>query len=127
MPPRVVGCVMQMISLMLGQVIHILIYERDSIVDNQPPRDPEPCNNMFSNEVCHSYSSGLFQRDDLYPFCKALGDYQDPYMAIRGRIYWSYKIKPPSVERPWCGHILQHIWMSMNCISTYLACMTHFN
>ena len=59
MPPRVVRCVMQMISLMLGQVIHILIYERGSIVANQHPGDPEPCNNMFSNEVCHSCSSGL--------------------------------------------------------------------
>ena len=111
----------------LGHVLHILIYERGSIVADKSPGDLESCNDVFSNKVCHNCSSGLFQRDSLYPFCKILSGCQDPYIAIGRRVYGSYKIKPPSVERPWCGHILQHIWMSMDYISKYLACMTCFN
>ena len=78
-------------------------------------------------KFCYSCSSGFFQKDNLYPFCIILCGCQDPYMAIRKRVYGSYKIKPPSVERPWCCHVLQHIWVSMDCISKYLACMTYLN
>ena len=85
------------------------------------------CNDVFLNEVCNRCSSGLLQVNDFYPFCKILNGCQDPYVAIGGKVYGSYKIKPPSVKRPWCSHILQHIWMTMNCVSEYLACMTHFN
>ena len=82
----------------LGQVPHILIYECETIVTDQSPGDPKVCNDVFPNEVCHDCSSGLLQRDNLYPFCKILGGCQDPYMTIKRRIYRSYKIKLPSVE-----------------------------
>ena len=111
----------------LGQVPHILIYEWGTIVADQSLKDPKACNDVFSNEVCHGCSSGLFQRDSLYPFCKILDGCQGPYMAIRRRIYGSYKIEFLSMERSWCGHILQHIWMSMDCVSKYLACIARFN
>ena len=62
----------------LGQVPHILIYECGTIVTDQSPGDPKVCNDVFPNEVCHDCSSGLLQRDNLYPFCKILGGCQDP-------------------------------------------------
>ena len=107
--------------------LHVFVYERGSIVTDQFPRDLEPCDDVFLNEVCHSCFSGLFQRDNLYPFCKILDGCYDPYMAIGRRVHKSYKIKPLSVERSWSCYILQYIWMSMDCISKYLACVTHFN
>ena len=82
---------------------------------------------MLSNEVCNNYSNGLLQGDGFYPFSKILGGSEDPYVAIGGWVYGSYKIKPSNVKRPWCGHTSQHIWMSVNCISEYLACMTRFD
>ena len=110
----------------LNQVLHVFVYERGPIVTDQSPGNLEPCNDMFSNEVCHRCSSGFFQKDSFYLFCKVLGGYQDPYVAIGKRVYRPYKIKPPSVEKSWCCHILQHI-MSVDCISKYLACMKRFN
>ena len=82
---------------------------------------------MLLNEVYHNCSSGLFQRDSFYPFCKILDGCKDSDMAIGRRVYRSYKIKLSSVERPRCCHVLQHIWMSMDCIFKHLACKTHLN
>ena len=59
----------------LSQPLHVFVYERDPIVTNQSLGDPEPCNDMFSNEVCYGRSSGFFQKDGLYPFCKILCGY----------------------------------------------------
>jgi len=89
----------------LNQIPHDLVYESGPIVTNQTLGDLEPCNDVLSNEVCHDCPNGFFQRDDLYLFCK-LGGYHDPYMAIRGRVCRTYKIKSPSVERPRRCHIL---------------------
>ena len=44
----------------LSQVPHVLIYEWGSIVTNQYPMDPKPCNDVLSNEVYHGCPSGLF-------------------------------------------------------------------
>ena len=63
-----------------GQVLHVFVDERGPIVTDQPPGDLESCNDVLSNEVCHGYSSGPFQRDSFYPFCKVLSDCQDPYV-----------------------------------------------
>ena len=52
----------------LSQVFHILIYEQGSIIADQSLGDPKSCADVFPNEVCHSCSSGIFQRDSLYPF-----------------------------------------------------------
>ena len=90
----------------LSQVPHVLIYEWGPIVTNQYLVDPKPCNDVLSNEVYHGCPSGLFQRDGLYPFRKILGGYQDPYMAVRGKVFRPYKIKSPSLEKPQCCHIL---------------------
>ena len=114
-------------AICLRQVLHVSVYEWGSIVTNQSLGGPEPCDDVLPNEVCHNCSSGLFQRDNFYLFCKILGGCQDPYMAIGRRVYEPYKIKPQSVERPKCCHVLQHIWMSMDCISKYLACRTRLN
>ena len=59
-------------AIYLSQIFHILVYEWGLIVTNQFPGDPEPCNDVLPNEIRHSYSSGLFQRDSFYPFCKIL-------------------------------------------------------
>ena len=56
----------------LSQLLHVFVYEWGPVVTDQSPRDPEPCNDMFSNEVCYDCSSGFFQRDGLYPFYKVL-------------------------------------------------------
>ena len=56
----------------LSQPLHVFVYERGPVVIDQSLRDPKPCNDMFSNEVCYGCSSGFFQRDGLYPFCKVL-------------------------------------------------------
>ena len=56
----------------LSQSLHVFVYEKGSVVTDQPPGDPKPCNDMFSNKVCYSCSSGIFQRDSLYPFNKVL-------------------------------------------------------
>ena len=61
------------------------------------PGGPKPCNDVFLNEVCHGCSNGLFQKDDLYLFCKILSGYQDPYMAIGMGVYRPYKIKSLSI------------------------------
>ena len=66
----------------LGQVLHVPIYKQGSIVTDQSLGDPEPYDDVLPNEVFHSCSSGLFQRDSIYPFCKILGGCQDPDMAI---------------------------------------------
>ena len=124
----VVWCRPSMLDVIrLNQVLHVFVYERGPIVIDPSLRDPKLCNDVFSNEVCHDCSSGFFQRDSFYSFCKVLDGYQDPYVTIGRRVYRPYKIKPPSVERQRCCHILQHIWMSVDCISKYLACMTRFN
>ena len=125
---RIVWCRSSMLDeICFSQVLHVFVYERGPIVTDKSLGDPKPCNDVFSNEVYYSCSSGFFQRDSFYPFCKVLGGYQDPYITIGKRVYRPYKIKPASVERSRCCHILQHIWMSEDCISKYLACMTQFN
>ena len=52
-----------------SQVLHVFVYEWGPIVSDQSLGDPEPCNDVFLNEVCHGCSSGLFQRDSFYQFC----------------------------------------------------------
>ena len=59
-------------AICLGQIFHILVYEWGPIVTYQFPGDPEPCNDVLSNEIYHNCSSGLFQKDSFYPFCKIL-------------------------------------------------------
>ena len=66
----------------LNQVLYVFIYERGPIVTNQPPGDPEPYDDVLSNEVCHGCSSGLFQRDSFHPLCEVLSGFQDPYVTI---------------------------------------------
>ena len=88
----VVWCRSSMLDVIrLSQVLHVFVYERGPIVTNQSLRDPECCNDVFSNEVCHGCSSGFFQRDSFYSFCKVLGGCQDPYVTIGRRIYRLYK------------------------------------
>ena len=57
----------------LNQVLHVFIYEQGPIVTNQSLGDPEPRNDVHSNEVCHGCPNGPFQRASFYPFCKVLG------------------------------------------------------
>ena len=45
----------------LSQPLHVFVYEQGPIVTDQSPGDPEPCNDMFSNEVCYGRSSGFFK------------------------------------------------------------------
>ena len=53
-----------------SQILHVFIYERDPIVTDQPPGDPKPYNDRLSYEVCHDYSSGIFQMDTFTHFVK---------------------------------------------------------
>ena len=45
----------------LSQVLHVFVYEWGSIVTDQSPGDPEPCDDVFPNEVCHSCLVAFFK------------------------------------------------------------------
>ena len=48
-------------AICLSQSLHVFVYEWGPIVVDRSLEDPEPCNDMFSNEVCYGRSSGFFK------------------------------------------------------------------
>ena len=94
-------------AICLSQVLHVSVYEWGSIVTNQSLGGPEPCDDVLPNEVCHNCSSGLFQRDNFYPFCKILGGCQDPIWPLEGRFMGPIRLSP----QVWKGH---NVVMSCN-------------
>ena len=72
----VVWCRPSMLDVIrISQVLHVFVYEWGPIVIDQSLGDSESCNDVFSNEFCYGCSSGFFQRDSFYPFCKVLSGY----------------------------------------------------
>ena len=72
----VVWCKPSMLDVIcLSQALHVFVYKRGPIVTDQSFGDPEPYNDVLSNEVCHGYPNGPFQRASFYLFCKVLGGY----------------------------------------------------
>ena len=49
-------------AICLSQIFHILVYEWVPIVTYQFPGDPEPCNDVLSNEFTTTAPMAFFKR-----------------------------------------------------------------
>ena len=90
-------------------------------------RNAKPCDDMLSDEVGHDCSGGFTKWNGFNPFCEILRGRQYPNVSAGWQINGANEVEPPSVEGPWCGHILQIGGVCMDQIGLHLAGVTCFD
>ena len=92
---------------MLCHGLHIFIYERYPIIRDNLVGYAEATYDVLLYEIGYYGTCCLLERDGLYPLGKIFCCHQNPNIS---RICWvngANEVKPPSMEWPWGGHVLQ--------------------
>ena len=85
---------------------NIFVDKRCAVVTYDPMGNLKATHNVLPYEVSYGCPGRLLEWDGFYPLREILCGDQDPYLSIGGWIYRPNKIKPPSMEGPWCSHVL---------------------
>ena len=106
---------------------NIFVNKRSTIIADDLVGNVKPCDDMLSDEIGHGYPGGFTKWNGFNPFCKILRGCQYPNVSAGWRINGTNEVQPPSMERPWCGHILQIGGVCMDQVSLHLVGVACFD